>query len=64
MEIIRHLDKGCKYLLREIDEGYVLTFFDGEFEDTVVWRVDRGQVESLITNLGLVINRSVTLEEI
>lgn len=63
MEIKRKFGTYAQYLFREEDDGnYVLSFHDGE--ETVVEALDIEQVETLIKDLGLIINRSVTLEEI
>lgn len=65
MEILRHLDKRGKYLFRELDEGgYAITFFDSYLDDTVVWMVEKEHIVRLITDLGLVIGKTVKLDAI
>lgn len=48
----------------EGDPNYTISLYDGRDGESVVESLSREQVEELIKILGLIINRSVKLEEI
>lgn len=66
MEIKRRLTPSITYELREDETSadFRVTMIDPVDLDMVVGNLSFKQVETLIKDLGLIINRSVKLEEI
>lgn len=66
MRVQRHFTKNFQLEAyeNEGDSNYTVSLYDSGDGESVAESLNREQVEELIKILGLVINRSVSLEEI
>lgn len=66
MELLRTLNPNFVYQLKthEFGGGFVISFMDSVDGDCVTGIINEDEVERLITDLGLVIDKVVKLEDI